>query len=274
MRLKITHTSKYSYETPVDYSLQRLRLTPAAGPQQTVLDWKVEVDGATVEAGYDDHFGNHVQLVSYEGESHGVQFIATGEVETRDGSGVYGPHSGMVPLWLFLRDKPSTKAGRLVRELVRSLPAENELSRCHALMEAVHATVAYVPGATSTETTAEEALEARKGVCQDHAHILISAARVMGLPARYVSGYLMMDEQTQQAASHAWAEIHLPGLGWVGFDAANDVCPDERYVRLASGLCYSDAAPISGMRIATGDSEEVMTVSVVVENQSQSQSQS
>ena len=274
MRLKITHRSQYSYETPVDYSLQRLRLTPVDGPTQKVHDWKIEVDGASIEAGFEDQFGNRVHLVSYEGESHGVQFTATGEVETFDRAGVFGPHVGAVPLWLFLRDKPITKAGRQIRDLVRQLPADSELTRCHALMGKVHQLVAYKPGTTSTVTTAEEALEAGKGVCQDHAHILISAARVMNLPARYVSGYLMMDGIAEQTASHAWAEIHLPGLGWVGFDAANDVCPDERYVRSATGLCYTDAAPISGMRIGTGTGDETMTVSVVVASQGQSQSQS
>lgn len=272
MRLKITHTTEYTYDEPVLYSLQRLRLTPLAGPGQTVARWNIRVDGAMVEAGFNDQFGNHVHLVSTEGESHAVHIVACGEVETEDRAGVFGPHLGFTPLWLYLRDTPRTRAGRLTRELARSLEGDDALSRMHALMSRIAATVSYEPGTTDAETTAEQALEAGAGVCQDHAHIFIAAARSLELPARYVSGYLMMDAVAEQAATHAWAEVHLPGLGWVGFDPANDLCPNDRYVRLATGLCYADAAPVSGMRI--GHAGEALSVSVVVEDRSQSQSQS
>lgn len=276
MRLRITHTTEYHYDDPVQYSLQRLRLSPINGPGQTVLSWNIKVDGATVEAGFNDQFGNHTHLVSTEGDSKTVHIIACGEVETEDRAGVYGPHQGYVPLWLFLRETPRTKPGKLTRELVKSLAGDSELARMHDLMAKLHETVAYEAGSTGTETTAEQALEAGRGVCQDHTHIFIAAARLMNLPARYVSGYLLMEGTTDQTATHAWAEVHLPGLGWVGFDAANNVCPDERYVRIACGLCYADAAPVSGMRI--GLAGEDLNVKVVVEpksaGQAQSQSQS
>jgi transglutaminase-like putative cysteine protease len=131
----------------------------------------------------------------------------------------------------------------------------------HALMAAIAETVEYKRDATGPETTAEQALELKAGVCQDHAHIFISAARLMGLPARYVSGY-MLDESAMDAASHAWAEAHVPGLGWVGFDPANLICPDERYVRIASGLDYADTAPVSGMVVGTSPEMIAVTVSV------------
>ncbi|GEO84071.1 MULTISPECIES: transglutaminase family protein [Alphaproteobacteria] len=275
MRLKITHTTLYRYEAPVLYSLQRLRLTPPTCALQHVESWHITVDGATVEAGYNDQFGNHVHLVSTEGEAHEVRIEACGEVVTQDNAGVFGPHVGFCPLWLFLRDTPRTKAGKLTRELVKSITAPEPLTQMHDLMETIHQEIAYLPGRTDAETTAEQALETAQGVCQDHAHVMIAAARCMGVPARYVSGYLKMDEAIAQAATHAWAEVHLPGLGWVGFDAANNHCPDARYVRLATGLCYADAAPVSGMRI--GPAGEDLDVSVVVDeakSQSQSQSQS
>jgi transglutaminase-like putative cysteine protease len=115
-------------------------------------------------------------------------------------------------------------------------------------------------------------LEKKTGVCQDHAHIFVAAAHALGVPARYISGYLMMEEKIEQAATHAWAEAHIPGLGWVGFDPANEICPDDRYVRVASGLCYKDAAPVSGMRI--GMPGEKLEVIVKVADQGQTQSQS
>ena len=271
MRLKISHTTEYRYDDPVQYSLQRLRLTPKSQPGQAVHDWKTTVHGARLEAGYNDHFGNHIDLVSTNAEQVTIRIVAEGEVETEDRAGVFGPHQGFVPLWLYLRETPLTKPGKLIRDLAKSASGDNELARMHALMAAIHETVAYKPGETAPDTTAEQALEKKQGVCQDHAHVFLSAARHLGLPARYVSGYLLM-ETPEQTASHAWAEVHLQGLGWVGFDAANKICPDARYVRLSTGLDYKDAAPVSGMVL--GHSAETMSVAITVEPAGQSQSQS
>lgn len=273
MRLKITHKTEYEYDRPVPYTLQRLRLTPLSDRSQTVLDWSVTVAGAHVEVAFNDQFGNLNELVSVEGERHTVAVTAAGTVETADLNGVIGPHQGFVPLWLYLRETQRTRAGKLVRELARGLSGDGDLARMHALMETINETVAYVPGATGPETTAEQALEAKKGVCQDHAHLFIAAARSLAIPARYVSGYLWLEDKPEQTATHAWAEAHIPGLGWVGFDPTNNICPDERYVRIATGLCYRDCAPVSGLRI--GHAEEKLSVTLVVtQEQSQSQSQS
>ncbi|MCO6185371.1 transglutaminase family protein [Rhizobium sp. L1K21] len=272
MRLKISHTTEYVYSEPVQHSLQRLRLTPETGPTQNVISWETKVEGAEPEVFYIDQYGNRTELVSTNGDQHVIRITANGEVETLDRSGVFGQHKSFAPLWLFRRETPLTKAGKLVRDLVKTLEPGDELARMHSLMAAIHEKVAYVPGTTTSATSAEQALEQKSGVCQDHAHIFISAARSLGLPARYVSGYLMMPEQQEQTASHAWAEVHLEGLGWVGFDPANNICPDEHYVRIASGLDYRDAGPISGM--VTGISGEDMKVTIKVEEQGQSQSQS
>ncbi|WP_457584085.1 transglutaminase family protein [Ensifer canadensis] len=271
MHLKISHTTEYHYDEPVQYALQRLRLTPITGVGQTVLGWQTLVDGAAMEVSYDDHFGNRVHLVSVDGDQQAIRITASGEVHTEDRHGVFGPHQSYVPLWLYARETPLTKAGKLIRDLAKSAEGETDLARMHALMAMIHEAVEYKAGETHAETTAEDALEAGHGVCQDHAHILLSAARSLDMPARYISGYLMMEGQTEQTASHAWAEVHLPGLGWVGFDAANKICPDDRYVRIASGLCYRDAAPISGL--IHGEANETLKVSVTVEQQAQSQSQ-
>ncbi len=271
MRLKISHTTEYGYSEPVQHSLQRLRLTPESGPTQNVISWETAVEGAVPEVFYNDQYGNRTELVSTNGDQHTIRIRASGEVETFDRSGVFGPHKSYAPLWLFARDTALTKPGKLIRELVRSIEPAEDLKRLHALMAAINERVAYEPGTTHSATLAEQALEQKSGVCQDHAHIFIAAARLMGFPARYISGYLMMPGQNEQAASHAWAEAHIDGLGWVGFDAANNICPNEHYVRIASGLDYKDASPISGM--VTGIGDENMKVSITVEQQGQSQSQ-
>ena len=121
----------------------------------------------------------------------------------------------------------------------------------------------YRTGSTTVATSAEEAFGDGAGVCQDHSHIFIGAARLLNIPARYVSGYLMMNDRIEQEATHAWAEAFIDGLGWVGFDISNGISPDMRYVRVATGRDYKDAAPVTG--ISFGTSTTVLDVEVAVE---------
>jgi transglutaminase-like putative cysteine protease len=140
-----------------------------------------------------------------------------------------------------------------VRNLAAAVGGEaDDTSRLHELSALVHEQVAYQPGRSDMASTAEDVIEAGAGVCQDHAHVFISAARILGYPARYVSGYLLLGDTVDQDASHAWAEVWVDALGWVGFDVSNGISPDERYVRVATGLEYRAAAPISGVRYGTG----------------------
>jgi len=128
--------------------------------------------------------------------------------------------------------------------------------------------VEYRKGETHVHTTGAEALEQRSGVCQDYAHIFCATARVLGVPARYVSGYLTHEAH---AASHAWAEANIDYLGWVGFDPTNRACATDAYIRTATGLDYAEASPIRGVR--SGGGVETMTVKVSFPSQQQQQSQ-
>jgi len=261
MRLKITHRTEYRYDQPMGYGLQRLRLTPSDARTQSVLNWSVEVEGAREELRYTDGFGNDTRLLSIDGSSHGVTIVATGELETNNTAGVVGPQRGFMPLWMFNQATPLTEPGAGVKAIAEQIGDGEQLDRMHQLMALVADKVAYQTGVTNAATTAEEALTLGAGVCQDHAHIFISAARVVGFPARYVSGYLM--KEGDQAAAHAWAEAHINGLGWVGFDASNRMSPDETYVSLATGRDYRDAAPVAGIRI--GQAVETLAVNITVE---------
>lgn len=266
MHLKILHRTTYTYSEPVTYALQQLRLTPKARPCQKVHAWDIRIIGGKQELAFEDHNANQVTLLSYEGDGHEIVVEATGEIETTDTAGVSGQHGGFAPLWLFKRQTPLTKQGAGIRSLVKGLNAdiEDPIARCHALSTRVLEAVKYEKGASGTETTAEDALAGGKGVCQDHAHVFIAAARQLGFPSRYVSGYLYMEDSEHQEASHAWAEVHIDGLGWVGFDVPNEVCPDERYLRVATGLDYSEAAPISGLHFGSGEGEN-LTVDIQVQ---------
>jgi transglutaminase-like putative cysteine protease len=263
MRLKISHRTEYRYDTPVQYALQRLRLVPRGGRTQTVHSWSLKVEGAKEEARFVDHFENDTRLVSISGDATTIGIDAWGEVETFDTAGVFGEHKGFAPLWLFRHETPLTAVGEGIRELAASIGQGQDIDRLHRLMGAIEAKVAYTTGATHAGTTAEEALKQGSGVCQDHTHVFASAARLLGFPARYVSGYLMMNDTIDQAASHAWAEAHVAGLGWVAFDASNGISPDERYVRMAVGRDYRDAMPVSGIRF--GWAEEQLAVAITVE---------
>jgi transglutaminase-like putative cysteine protease len=263
MRLRISHRTEYRYDAPVQYGLQRLRLMPKSSSTQTVNSWALKIDGAREQVSFSDQFGNDTRLVSVEGQPHLVSVEASGIVETYDKAGITGQHQGFAPLWLFSRETILTAPGEGVEALARSIQPAGELDRLHDLMNCIADKVAYVPGTTDTATTAEQALALASGVCQDHTHIFIAAARCLGFPARYVSGYLMMDSGIDQAASHAWAEAHVSALGWVSFDVANRISPDERYVRLAVGRDYRDATPVSGIRL--GQATEALAVSITVE---------
>lgn len=263
MRLKITHRTEYAYDQPAPYGLQRLRLVPQEGPTQKVVTWSVSVEGATEEVRFLDQFGNDTRLVSIGGAPHVIGIVAGGEIDTLDTAGVAGPHRGFAPLWLFAPPTPLTMPGKRIAALAAEIAPGPDAERLHALMTLVRARVEFDTDATGTATSAEEALAHGRGVCQDHAHIFISAARRLGFPARYVSGYLLLEGVSEQVASHAWAEAHVEGLGWVGFDAANGISPDERYVRLAVGRDYRDAMPISG--IILGAANERLAVRITVE---------
>lgn len=259
MRLTIRHETTYTYETPVSYALQQIRLTPKDGAGQNIINWSTTIEGGTKQASYDDQHNNHVDLVLFEPGRSKIIVVSEGEVETSDNNGVVGSHGGYTPLWYFKRATPLTKPGAGIRKLIRDLDKDEEdIPRLHALSALIRSEVDYEAGTTNSKTTAEEALENQSGVCQDHAHIFIAAARQIGYPARYVSGYLMMNDRVEQEATHAWAEAYIDGIGWVGFDVSNRISPDERYVRVATGLDYNEAMPIYGLRFGNANPEKML----------------
>lgn len=265
MRLTITHTTRYSFDEPVTYGLQQLRKTPKSFRGQNVTWWQTEVEGGKKELQFEDFNRNVVELISFEPGARMMVIRSVGEVAMTNTHGIVGPHAGFSPLWLYERPTALTKPGPLARALVRDLEDGEPLTQLHALSAAIHGAVSYQVGASAPDWTSEQALEAGTGVCQDHTHIFVTCARLLGHPARYVSGYLMMDDREEQDATHAWAEAHVEGLGWVGFDVSNGISPDTRYVRVATGLDYAQAAPVTGSRL--GGQGENLSVSVEVAQQ-------
>ncbi len=264
-RLLISHETHYRFDRPVTYALQRLKLRPKDNAGQSVIDWNLDIDGGQIQSACEDAHLNHVALVSVDSGRTEVTIKCSGTVETQNGDGIIGKHRGHIPLWCFLKPTRLTTAGKAVAKMLGNfrIDATNELGGLHALSDIIRETLPYEDGHTNANSSAEQALGLGKGVCQDHAHIFIAAARSLGIPARYVSGYLLMEGVTEQSASHAWAEAHIEPLGWVGFDISNGYSPDQRYVRVATGFDYSDAAPITGLSFGAHD--ESMVVSLRVE---------
>ncbi len=267
MRLRIAHTTTYSFDAPATYGLQQLRLTPKSRPGQTVEAWTMQIDSGKIETTFTDHHANSVSLISFTPGAEQITVRCEGEVQTEDLSGIVGKQKGFVPLWLFRRSTELTRAGPKVRSLAKGLKDEHDddVALLHALSARILDAVAYEIGETNSATLADAAIEHGKGVCQDHTHIFLAAARAMDYPARYVSGYLMMNDRAEQDASHAWAEAHVEGIGWIGFDVSNAISPDARYVRVATGLDYREAAPVSGLRF--GDGPETLKVNIEVQQQ-------
>lgn len=267
MRLKITHNTVYRYDAPVSFVVQSLRLTPSVFDGQKVIDWHVTIDGADAGPGFRDGAGDWVQVWTIRGPVTEVPVRIEGVVDTTDLAGLLRGHRETIHPLVYLQATEATTADDALRELAERPDADlSPLDLAHALSGLVSDAIAYRPGVTHLNTTAAEALRLGEGVCQDHAHALIALARTRGMPARYVSGYLFADaDGAPHEAAHAWAEIHVPDLGWIGFDAANRTCPDDRYVRTGSGLDARDAAPIRGVRASTGMGAEELDVTVAVE---------
>ena len=269
MLISVRHVTRYVYTEPVSYTVQSLRLTPTPFKGQRVAEWRVRVTGCPRPLEFRDGFGNTVQLITISIPHSELTIEAAGTVETEDCNGIVAGLGKAIPPRVFLKETPQTRPDAAIRALAQSIPDGGAIKRLHALAAAVRDRVEYVKGATDAHTGAAEALGDGKGVCQDHAHIFISGARTLGIPARYVTGYLVLEGPDPASANHAWAEAYVDSLGWVGFDVANRICPTERYVRLACGLDAGYAAPIAGSR--RGGAGESLDVSVAVQQQSAQQ---
>jgi len=265
MRLKIRHETHYTYGQPAASALQILRLTPRSHDGQFVRRWRVEIDADCRLDRQDDAFGNITHAFAVEGPISEMRILAEGEIDTDDRRGFLAGTVERFPLGFWLRDTSLTRVEPELRDYARRIASGeggDRLATLHALMAAIHADMTFQPGETTAATTALEAFRQRTGVCQDLSHVFVACARSLGIPARYAGGYYMRTDTHLQEAGHAWAEAHVEGFGWIGFDAANGVCVTDRYARIAIGLDYLDAAPIRGARI--GGAEEALSVVVEV----------
>ncbi len=269
MLINVHHETRYTYDQVIAHTIQRLALTPQNLPGQSIKDWNIDAPGIEAAPSYRDAFGNMIRLCTQTNMQGEMLIVASGTVETTDKDGVVGRVPGDPPARLFLRQTPVTKPSQPMMDLATELAAaeSGEVNIAHRLMSELHSRLKYDVNSTNTGTTAAESFDAAHGVCQDFTHILIGMARHLDIPARYVTGYLLLADEVRAEAQHAWAEVWVKNLGWVGFDPANNVCPTERYIRLCSGLDAVSAAPIKGLRI--GQANESLSVMVDVQQANQ-----
>ena len=274
MRIQIDHTTVYRYTEPPRRLLQLLRLTPSSFVGQSVLEWRVDVDCDAHLREARDGYGNVTHMLYVERPTEQLSVSVTGQVLTESHAGIVRGLAGDLPPEVFLRPTELTAAGPNLGEFASELEQSRRstLDRLHEINTCLYSRLRFDTQATEAETTAEEAFSAGGGVCQDFAHIFVSLARCLRIPARYISGHFHRREGAQaQAAAHAWTEAWVENLGWVAFDPTHGLAQDENYVRVACGLDYREASPISGARLGGG--EERLAVEVRVNGQPELQVQ-
>jgi transglutaminase-like putative cysteine protease len=268
MLVRVEHSTAYTYSKPLVASTQYLRLTPLSGRTQAVESWKVSCPGAVTHQWY-DQYGNCCHTLTVAQPVIELIIKVSGLVRTRDTNGVVGHAPAELPLGLYLRETPYTLCSAPIRSYASRFRAKVKgdlIAGLHEIMLAIPDDVTYTKGETHVHTTGAEALEQGRGVCQDHAHIFCAVCRSLGIPARYVSGYLSHEAgHGAHASGHAWADAYVEHLGWVSFDPSNRSGATEAYIRTATGLDYAEAGPIRGVR--SGGGSETMTYSVMFPSQ-------
>jgi transglutaminase-like putative cysteine protease len=263
MRLRIAHSSVYRYDPPTAGVIQVLRLTPRNHEGQHIGHWRIDVTPDARLASHEDAFGNITHVFTADGPLDELTVEVDGEVETQNINGVVRGTVERFPPSLFLRDTALTQADSAIRDFaqkIRDTSGGVVLAELHGLLDRLFEDIAG--DASPTPVNAAEAFARKRGAPKDFAHIFIGAARSLGIPARYVRGYFRKPDNSADT-SHAWAEAHVPDLGWVGFDPSDGRCPTDGHIRVAIGLDSLGAAAVRGTRLGVG--AETLAVAIKVD---------
>lgn len=297
MLLHVVHETRYRYAPAVENAHHVVHLKPASRNGQTLLDYALRINPEPVQLREAvDVYGNTRTYFSLQAAHESLTVVADSIVSTSSLNPLQSEASLAAgkpasPAWEQVREQFRYRAGAAYDSASEFLFASPYVPRDDAfiefarpsflpgrplpeaardLMERIHTTMTYESESTEVSTPALEALKLGKGVCQDFAHIMVACCRAMGLPARYVSGYLLTTPPPGQPrlvgsdASHAWASVYCPGLGtWLDFDPTNNRAPGEDYVTLAIGRDFLDVSPMRG--VIRGGAQHILDVAVTVE---------
>ena len=276
----IRHLTRFRYKRPVSESIMEVRMHPRSDYAQHCLSFSLSVSPRCRVFSYRDHYGNNVQHFDIPGEHDQLVIVAESLVEQQeqidvpaflapdawaelDAMVAEGDYGEMLLPSTFAQPTPE------LLELARKLNAvrrDDPLMVVHELNRSIFDYFEYVPRSTRVDSPIDEAIASRQGVCQDFAHTMIALLRHIGIPARYVSGYLYRSREDHDRstpdASHAWVEVLMPHLNWVGFDPTNDLIAHNRHIRTAVGRDYSDVPPTHG--VFRGKTQSELYVAVLV----------
>lgn len=282
MQYRVRHNTRFRYSTPVSESVMKLRMCPSDLGSQRCLEFQMTLDPSARLSNYQDHLANRIHLFDIPTPHRQLDILIESLVsidpmpplpENLDIGewAAVDEATRTEDFWEFLLPTPLTQPTSLLRTLAEELGADRGLdpmSVLHRINTGIYRSFQYMPDSTQVDSPIDHALSQRQGVCQDFTHIMLALVRSLGIPCRYVSGYLFHrkegESQDRSAvdAMHAWVEAYLPPLGWVGFDPTNNMPARERHIRVAVGRDYADVAPTRG--VFKGNAESELSVAVQV----------
>jgi transglutaminase-like putative cysteine protease len=285
VRYRVVHSTEFTYDAVVSDSYNEVRLRPMQDDQQSCLSFRLTTDPESTPASHIDYFGNFVHRFNVPGEHRRLVIEADALVLVQpapeypqDGARLsdLASHEGEFDQFydylLSTGYVPLDESIIGLRSSIQAASGDSCAAIAHAAMDAVHRTFRYEKGATHVHSSLADTLRSGAGVCQDFAHILLAILRSEGLPARYVSGYLVpkpvddggtaIEQIAGGYASHAWVEVYLPGAGWRGLDPTNGSPVGMQHVRVAYGRDYGDVAPVRG--VYRGAAGQQLSVDVLV----------
>ncbi|MES2034638.1 MAG: transglutaminase family protein [Pseudomonadota bacterium] len=282
MLLEVRHVTQYHYERPVKESVMELRMQPRKSVGQRLVSFDLDLEPRAQIFSYADNFGNAVYHFDVPHPHETLRIEARSAVETQATPVL--PEALDMGEWDrlrsdfvrgecfdFLQPHGFVRATQALQTFITehdidALRRRDPLSAVQALNKIIYDAFDYTPGVTNADSPIDLALGVGRGVCQDFAHIMLAICRGWGLPARYVSGYLFTDrkagDRSDPDATHAWVEVFLPTLRWIGFDPTNNVLAGERHIAVAIGRDYGDVPPSLGVYKGEADSQLAVAVSV------------
>ena len=280
-RFRINHTTTYQYEEAINSCVMMFCLQPRNHLQQSLIEFNLKVTPNAQFSIEFDAFGNRHHFCDIQHEHERLDIEVTALVEHQDGFNETQPDprgwsrldelAEDWDMWEFLRFTELTQPSQLISAWLAEFDIqanETPLTRLQRLSQHIQGTFSYVPGATHVDSTVDQFLEKGQGVCQDYVHLMLSAVRSWGVPARYVSGYLFAaspEKYPTANAMHAWVECWIPGVGWVSFDPTNASSKSTVLIPVAMGRDYKDVVPSRGITLGGGQSELSVGVSVLRE---------
>ena len=281
MYYRIHHVTRFRYNAPISESIMEVRIQPRSDGPQHCLDFQLRTNPRAHIMTYRDDLGNRVHHFDIPNRHSQLTITADALVELTsppplpptlhpDAWGELDALTSTDEYWDMLKPSHFARPSDLLHRLAGELQVQRRddpLTVLRDLNTSLYNSFEYSKESTRVDSPIDDALRIRRGVCQDFAHIMITLVRELGIPCRYVSGYLSQraeaHDRSTDGATHAWVEALLPSLGWVGFDPTNDILAGDRYIRVAIGRDYADVPPTRG--VFRGKAESELSVNVKVQ---------